>query len=555
VAAQTHQHGKEIFSIWSTFSMSIDHPQLSVLPQPEHITYNEGSFSLTRETVIATDQQTHALGLLLAEYLAPALGFTLEVQMDEPAKGPAIVLSINTELTRLGKEGYILTSTPERATISGLAPAGVFYGTQTLRQLLPVEIFSSTPVNRTWEIPAVAIEDAPRFPWRGAMLDPSRHFFPKQEILKMIDLLALHKMNILHLHLTDDQGWRIEIKKYPRLTEVGSQRKETIIGHAFNPQGYDGTPHGGFYRQDELREIVAYAAARSITVVPEIDMPGHAQAAVAAYPELGVTGEQVEVATIWGIHPYLYSPTEATLNVLRDVLTEVLEIFPSPYIHLGGDEAIKNQWEASPQVQERIKELGLKDEHELQSWFLTQMGNFLTQQGRLLIGWDEILEGGLPEGAAVMSWRGTEGGIAAAQAEHDVVMAPQSHVYFDHYQSNDPTEPLAIGGYTPLDKVYGFDPIPAELTPEQAKYVMGTQGTLWSEYILTTDHLEYMAFPRLIALAEVAWTAPEHRDFADFRQRLAQHEARLTNLNVSFRPVASWEQEQSLETRQPHTRS
>ncbi len=523
--------------------------RFSILPQPASLIPGEGSFSLTPEAVIVTDQQTRTTGQLLADFLAPALGFTPPVLSDIPANAPALVLGVSAELSHVGQEGYALAVTPERIAIHAPTPAGVFYGTQTLKQLLPPGIFSRTPVEQTWQIPAVSIEDAPRFPWRGAMLDLSRHFMPVQEIRKFVDLLSLHKMNVLHLHLTDDQGWRIESKKHPRLTEVGAWRKETIIGHAFDPQGFDGTPHGGYYRQEELRELVAYAAARFVTIVPEIDMPGHACAAIAAYPELGVTGEQIEVATTWGIHPYLYNPDESTLQFLRDVLAEVMDIFPGSYIHLGGDEAIKNQWQTSPQVQTRIKELGLKDEDELQSWFLTQMGEFLVEHGRRPIGWDEILEGGLPDGAAVMSWRGMEGGIAAAQADHDVVMTPQSDVYFDHYQSNDPAEPLAIGGYTSLEKVYNFNPVPAELSAEQARHVLGAQGNLWTEYIPSASHLEYMAFPRLIALAEAIWTPQERHSFADFRQSLATHEARLTHLNVTFRPVASWEREQDFPPR------
>src|SRR5258708_6550272 len=350
------------------FSMAIesDFPRLALLPQPGTILPGTGSFSLTRDTVIVCDEQTREIGLLFADFLAPASGFALRVLPDAPVDVPTIVLAINAEFAHLGKEGYLLKATQEDITIQSSSPAGVFHGMQTLKQLLPPTIFARTPVSQTWEIPVVAIEDTPRFPWRGVLLDAARNFIPTQEILKMIDLLALHKINILHLHLTDDQGWRIEIKKYPRLTDVGARRKETVIGHARNPQGYDGIPHAGFYRQDELREIVAYAAARFITVVPEIDMPGHAQAAIAAYPELGVTGDPVEVATTWGIHPYLYNPAEKTLQFLRDVLTEVMVLFPSSPIHLGGDEAIKDQWQASSQAQARIKELGLRDEHELQ---------------------------------------------------------------------------------------------------------------------------------------------------------------------------------------------
>ncbi|MBO0779489.1 MAG: beta-N-acetylhexosaminidase [Ktedonobacteraceae bacterium] len=527
------------------------HPdQLAIVPQPASITRGEGYFQISQDTVITTAHQATATGAFLAETLAPALGFSLPVLIDDiHPDQPAITLEVNPALASSGSDGYTLKVTPQGVSIRGSSPAGVFYGTQTLRQLLPVEIFSSTPVNREWTVPAVTIEDSPRFPWRGLMLDTARHFFPKEEILKFIDLLALHKMNRLHLHLTDDQGWRIEVKKYPKLTEVGAYRKETVVGHAREPQGYDGTPHGGFYTQNDLREIVAYAAARFITVVPEVDIPGHARAAIAAYPELGVTGEQVDVATTWGIFPYLYQPTGKAIQFLQDVFTEVMDIFPSRYIHVGGDEAIKEQWRASTEVQARIKELGLKDEDELQSWFLRQIGTFLAQHGRSMVGWDEILEGGLPPDATVMSWRGIAGGISAAQAGHDVVMTPTTHVYLDYYQSNDTTEPLAIGGYLPLDKVYSFEPIPDVLTADQARHILGAQANVWSEYIPTTEHLEYMTFPRAIALAEVAWTPQAQRDFASFRQRLATHEARLQSLKINFRPVAKLDQEQTFPPR------
>jgi hexosaminidase len=527
-----------------------DFSELALLPRPETLIREVGQFVLTRETRIIANPQTQTTGRLLADFLGRSTGFALPVAAEAPAHGPVIVLEVNPALARLGKEGYVLKVRTERITITGFAPAGVFYGTQTLKQLFSPDVFSPTALDRTWTVPAVTIEDAPRFAWRGLMLDTARHFIPTDEVLKIIDLAALHKLNVLHFHLTDDQGWRIESKTYPRLTEVGGWRKETVIGHAFHPQGYDGIRYGGFYRQQELREIVAYAAERFVTIVPEIDMPGHARAALSAYPELGVTGEAVEVATTWGIFPELYSPTESTLRFLQDVLVEVMDIFPSPLIHLGGDEAIKDQWQASPLVQERIRELGLKDEHELQSWFMTRMGTFLQQHGRAFIGWDEILEGGLPNGAAVMSWRGREGGIAAALAGHDVVMTPCAEVYLDYYQSNDPAEPLAIGGYIPLDKIYQFEPVPAELTPEQAEHILGAQGNLWSEYVTTPAHLEYMLFPRLLALAEVTWLARgQERDFADFRQRLSRHEERLSHLQVRFRPVASWEQEHTFPAR------
>ena len=532
-------------------AIDFERPEVAILPLPASIiNSNEEDFLLTPETVIATDARTHATGELLANTLAPSLGFLLPVQADIPSDLPAIVLGIDPELAHLGKEGYILQVMPQRIVMRGADPSGVFYATQTLRQLLPADIFSPLPVRRVWNVPTVLIEDTPRFPWRGFLLDTARHFIPKCALFKLIDLLALHKINVLHLHLTDDQGWRVVIKKYPKLTEVGAYRKETLIGHARNPQGLDGIPHGGFYTQHDLREIVAYAAARAITIVPEIDMPGHAQAAIAAYPELGVTGKQIEVASGWGIYPSLYNPTDKTIQFLQDVLSEVMTIFPSSYIHVGGDEAVKDQWRASSGVQARIRELGLKDEEDLQRWFLTQMGTFLAQNSRRLVGWDEMLDGGLPPDSIVMSWRGTQGGTDAAQALHDVVMSPYTHLYLDSYQSNDPEEPLAIGRYVPLERVYGFDPIPGVLTGEQASHILGAQCALWSEYVSTVEHLEYMAFPRAIALAEVVWTAKKQHNFHDFRRRLALHESRLTTLAVNFRPVAKLHQEHTFPVRE-----
>jgi hexosaminidase len=525
-------------------------PEVAILPLPASIIHSEGEFLLTQETVIVTDAQTHAVAIALAHALAPSLGFLLPVLMSVGSDLPAIVLGIDLELAHLGQEGYVLQVTPQRIVLRSADPTGVFYATQTLRQLLPADIFSLRPVRRTWHVPSVLIEDTPRFRWRGFLLDTARHFIPKSAIFELIDLLALHKINVLHLHLTDDQGWRIEIKKYPKLTEIGAFRKETLIGHERDQQGYDRKPHGGFYTQHDLREIVDYAAARYITVVPEIDMPGHAQAAIASYPELGVTGEQIEVATGWGIYPSLYNPTDETIHFLQNVLTEVMTIFPTPYIHVGGDEAIKKQWRASSLVQERIRELELKNEEDLQRWFLTQIGTFLVQHGRRLVGWDEMLDGGLPPDSIVMSWRGVEGGILAAQAHHDVVMSPHTHLYLDSYQSNDPAEPLAIGRYTPLKKVYDFDPVPDVLTTEQAGYILGAQCALWSEYIPTMEHLEYMAFPRAIALAEVTWTPKKQHDFHDFCRRLAVHEARLTALAVNFRPVAKLHQEHLFPSRE-----
>jgi hexosaminidase len=366
-------------------------------------------------------------------------------------------------------------------------------------------------------------------------LDVGRHFFDKEFVKRYIDLIALHKMNTFHIHLTDDQGWRIEIKKYPRLTEIGSKRKESpMIG---NRKKGDGTPYRGFFTQDDIREIVEYARKRYITVVPELEMPGHSLGALAAYPELSCTGGPHEVMTRWGVFEDVYcAGNDKVFEFMEDVLTEVIELFPGEYIHIGGDECPKARWEKCPKCQARIKKEGLKDEHELQSYFVKRIEKFLNSKGRRLIGWDEILEGGLAPNASVMSWRGTEGGIAAARSGHDVVMSPTTHCYFDYYQSkNRKQEPEAIGGFLPLDIVYSFEPVPAELAPEQRKHVIGAQGNVWTEYIHTPSDVEYMALPRMCALAEVVWTPAELKDWDDFRDRLDRFAERLDAMGVNYR--------------------
>jgi hexosaminidase len=515
-----------------------DVPSIAVIPQPGAVQPGAGAFTISPATRIAVDAASESAGRMLASWLQPATGFAPNVARGSASDG-AIHLAIDPSLARLGEEGYALEVTPKRVTVRGGGAAGVFYGAQTLRQLLPAAVFASTPQEGVaWSVPAVRIEDQPRFPWRGAMLDVSRHFMPKEHVLRFIDLLALHKLNTFHWHLTDDQGWRIEIKKYPRLTEVGAWRKETRLGHERrNPKGFDKKLHGGFYTQDEIREVVEYARQRHITVVPEIEMPGHAQAAIAAYPELGVTGQQLEVWPRWGINANIFNPSEKTILFLQDVLTEVLQLFPSRFIHIGGDEAIKDQWKASPEVQARIKELGLADEHEMQSWFVRRMDTFLAERGRRLIGWDEILEGGLAPGATVMSWRGVDGGITAAKAGHDVVMSPTTHAYLDYAQSQEPTELPNIGGNLPLEKVYSFEPIPEALTAEEARHVLGAQANIWTEYMQSPGHVEYMVFPRLSAMAEVGWTAPERKNYDDFVARVRVNERRLEGLGVNYRAV------------------
>ncbi len=516
---------------------------LAIIPKPATLTVQQGSFTLTPDTIIYTDRASADLGRRLAAYLEPATGFNLRVQLSAAAQGPRITLAIDPRLERLGAEGYTLDVESRRIVLRAPQPAGIFYGIQTIRQLLPPEIFREAKVTGvSWTLPAVRIEDTPRFAWRGMHLDCGRHFMPKEFVKKYIELLALHKMDTFHWHLTEDQGWRIEIRKYPRLTEVGAWRKETIVGRqADNQPGdakFDGVRHGGYYTQDDVREIVAYAKDRFITVVPEIEMPGHAVAAIAAYPELGVDAAGTQVATYWGVFDNIFNPTDATVRFLQDVLTEVIELFPSRYIHVGGDEAAKARWKASPAVQARIKELGLKDEEELQSWFIRKMDAFLTSKGRRLVGWDEILQGGLAPGATVMSWRGVEGGKAAARDGHDVVMAPTTHTYFDYYQAKpEDQEPLAIGGYLPLDTVYSFDPVPPDLEPKYVSHVLGGQGQVWTEYLPGPKAVEYMAFPRTCALAEAVWTPPAAKDFADFVARLDVHAQRLAILDVNYRPA------------------
>lgn len=518
--------------------------QKNVIPLPLHMVERAGTFRLDETTTIVAPDAARAIGQQLACTLAPALGFLPAVAAAAGANGNTIDLRIDAGLAdRLGPEGYLLTIDEGRAEIRAAAAAGLFYGTQTLRQLLPPDIYRQAAVGRAaWELPGVEIEDRPRFGWRGAMLDTARHFMPKSFIKKYIDLLALHKLNRFHWHLTDDQGWRIEIERYPRLTEVGAWRKQTVSGHWRHdqPNTYDGKPHGGFYTQADIAEIVAYAADRFVTVVPEIEMPGHAQAAIAAYAELGNTdvlpAEPLEVSPDWGVNRNVFNANESTILFLQGVLDEVLALFPSEYIHVGGDECPKEQWRNSPTAQARLRELGLADEDALQSYFIRRMDSYLTQRGRRLIGWDEILEGGLAENAIVMSWRGEAGGIAAAQAGHDVIMASNRYTYFDYYQSEDrAAEPLGIGGFISLEKAYSFEPIPPELTPEQGRHIIGGQGQVWTEYIADYRHVEYMAFPRLAALAESVWTPAERKDYGDFRGRLSTHLERLAILDVNYR--------------------
>ncbi|MFV8128694.1 beta-N-acetylhexosaminidase [Streptomyces syringium] len=500
-------------------------------------------YVIDEDTEIDAGPGTERVARWLRATVGAATGLPLAPHGDDANR---IMLRILPELAEEhgSHEAYRVVVDGYLVAIDGASETGLFWGAQTLRQLLGPEAFRRAPVaaRTEWELPALVIEDAPRFAWRGAMLDVARHFLPKGDVLAYVDLLAAHKLNVLHLHLTDDQGWRLEIKRYPRLTEVGAWRARTKVGHRASPL-WDERPHGGYYTQDDMREIVAYAAERHITVVPEIDMPGHSQAAIAAYPELGNTDvidtTSLSVWDTWGVNPNVLAPTDTTLAFYEDVLTEVLEIFPSPFVHIGGDECPKDQWRASPTAQARIAEEGLADEDELQSWFIRHFDRWLTGRGRRLVGWDEILEGGLAEGATVSSWRGYAGGIAAARAGHDVVMCPEQQVYLDHRQAAGDDEPVPIGFVRTLEDVYRFEPVPPELDAAGAERVIGTQANIWTEVMESRQRVDYQTFPRLAAFAEVAWSrlpAPEARDFAAFERRMTGHYARLDALGVDYRP-------------------
>lgn len=510
---------------------------VAIIPKPIQLIQEPGAFKWNANTKIIVPADVENLDpvvTFLVQLIAPATGFKPVVAF-EPVAENAVVFQINDTIS--SPEGYILEVSPQKITISSRQPEGAFYALQTLRQLLPPSIESREKVeNERWLVPSVKIYDAPRYSYRGLHLDVSRHFFPVETILKYVDLIALQKINHLHWHLTDDQGWRIEIKKYPKLQEIAAYRDETLVGHYNDqPHQFDGQKYGGYYTQDEIREIVAYAESRFITIVPEIEMPGHASAALAAYPELGCGFGPYKTATKWGVFEDVFCPNDVTFQFLEDVMTEVLELFPnSPYIHVGGDECPKTQWQKSAFCQNLIKKEGLKDEHGLQSYFIQRIEKFINSKGRNIIGWDEILEGGLAPNATVMSWRGTEGGIEAAKQGHDVIMTPTSHCYLDYYQSRSEDEPLAIGGFLPLEKVYNYEPTPAELNETEAKHILGVQGNVWTEYIPSEEKLDYMVFPRATALAETGWIAQKHKNYDDFTQRLGNLMKRWDVLNVNY---------------------
>lgn len=493
---------------------------INIVPKPYKITETPGVFELNDKTALQLKGDGAEKA---ANYLKRKIKTAAGFELNEGAAGKGIVLTVNADST-MGEEGYSLIVTPETVTIASSAPRGLFYGVQTLLQLLPAEIESSSRVEGvSWTVPCVEIQDKPRFKWRGMHLDVCRHFFPVEFIKKQLDIMAMYKLNTFHWHLTEDQGWRIEIKKYPKLTEIGSKRID------------EGREYKGFYTQEQIREIVQYAADRYINVVPEIEMPGHSLAALAAYPEYSCTGGPFKVRNVWGVEPDIYcAGNDATFAFLEDIIKEVVQLFPYKYFHIGGDEAPKARWKECAKCQKRIKDEGLHSEHELQSWFVQRIEKVLLKHGKKMIGWDEILEGGLAPSATVMSWRGEKGGIEAASQGHDVVMTPGNWVYLDHYQGSNKVEPVAIGGYTILEESYGYEPVPEELDKEKQKHILGTQGNVWTEYMYSPELAEYRIYPRIIALAEVNWTVKEKKDFTDFLKRMNNQFVRLDGHGINY---------------------
>ncbi|MFG1954036.1 beta-N-acetylhexosaminidase [Micromonospora sp. NPDC048830] len=509
---------------------------IAIVPQPALVDELPGYFHLVPDARIGASAEATPLAWLLHDALRGS-GHRLAVVC---AEDPAAVIRLGIDRAiDDSAEAYRLVVSPERVELVGATAAGLARGVQTLRQLLPAHALRTTAVGRDpVSIPCCRVQDAPRFEWRGVHLDVARHFMPKSFVLQLIDAAALHRLNVLHLHLTDDQGWRLEVPGHPRLTEVGGWRTETVIGaDPVAPKTFDGTPHGGFYSIDDLREIVAYAADRHITVVPEVDVPGHVRAVLAAYPHLGVTGETVQTARHFGIFDDVLAPTDAAMAFARDVLEVVLDVFPSRFVHLGGDECPRTQWRNSPLIAKRAADLGLASVDELQSWYLRELTGYLTDRGRRMVGWDEVIEdGGVPTDAVVMAWRGMENARLALKAGHDVVMTPHQRTYFDKYQVRHPDEPLAQAGVVSLRDVMTFDPCPPDL-PDAGR-VLGVQGQLWTEYMPTPQTVQYMAFPRLCALAEVAWTQPERRSVDGLLARLPAHLRRLDALGLDYRPLA-----------------
>jgi hexosaminidase len=515
--------------VFSILFSTVFHAQAKpdLIPYPQSVIMQEGKF-LIPETLILNDK----LPKEETEYFKKRLGSQVKFQSSSSTEKAHVMhmlvpqpkIPLNPEED---KEKYTIYISPKRIFISSYTKQGYFLALQTLIQLF--EEYRDSK-----EIPAMEINDQPKFAWRGMHLDVCRHFFSVEEVKQYIDYLAMYKLNTFHWHLTDDQGWRMEIKKYPKLTEIGSKRKESMIG-AYVDNTFDGKPYGPyFYTQDQIKEVVKHAQQRHITIVPEIEMPGHALAALSAYPELACTKGPFEAATKWGVFDDVFCPKEETFTFLENVLDEVIALFPSEYIHIGGDECPKTRWKECAHCQELIKKNNLKDEHGLQSYFIQRIEKYINKKGRKIIGWDEILEGGLAPNAAVMSWTGINGGIEAAKSGHFAVMTPGSYCYFDHYQGDPQSEPNAFGGFTPLDKVYSYNPVPEELNAEQAKYILGVQANLWTEYISDFKQVQYMIFPRIMALSEVAWGTADSKNYKDFENRVVHQFATLDKMKINY---------------------
>ena len=591
-----------IYIIIYLFSISYGYAQKNyIIPEPTNITIpnsKEIGFRLSKKTSIELSGIDNSRSFIKSfiNYVENETGFILNTKYNKKTN---ILFKVQSGINNLGNEGYKIIILPKQSlTIEANSENGLFYGIQTLKQIIhytkrkrdddeftdfdivvkteEYKNFNSKQsinaanitttgyksINETgyfqglektetkklnaYDFASMIIEDTPRFGYRGMMLDVSRHFMPLSFIKKFIDLIAMHKMNTFHWHLTDDQGWRIEIKKYPKLASIGSKRTETVAGHVLKSpvslriwkdvQEYDGIPHEGYYTQEEIKEVVAYASERFITIIPEIDLPGHTSSLIAAYPEYGSSDKNIGVKTIWGIQEDIIKPNENTFNFLKDVFTEIADLFPSKYIHIGGDEANKKQWIESEEVQEIMKNLELEDEAQLQSYFISRMEKILNSLNKKIIGWDEIIEGGLNPNATIMSWRGVEGGITAAKAGNYAIMTPTSHCYFDYYQRKSNDEPLAIGGFTPLQKVYEFEPIPKELDLNQSSKILGAQGNLWTEFIKTPEQVEYMTVPRMTALSEVVWSKRKVRNFKEFKLRLNLYKYFLDLKNINYSP-------------------
>lgn len=494
--------------------------RISVIPRPSSVTAEGGFFRFNGRTTVTYPSECQEIENAVAalnEKFSVSAGFTVKNGSSE-----SNCLCFVPDTT-LKAESYRLEVAPERVMVSFGDPAGAYYAVQTLLQLLPVKVFSPDRIHFTsWKVPCCKIEDSPRFRYRGMHLDCCLHFFDIEFLKKYIDVMAMHKINVFHWHLTEDQGWRLEIKKYPLLTEKGQWRKETVVG-SLSSGVYDGIPHGGYYSQEQVRDLVEYAERRYVTIIPEIEMPGHALAAISCYPELSCGLEDhYETATRWGVFRQVYCPKPETFKFLEDVMDEVFDLFPSKTVHIGGDECPKTSWKQCPHCQALIKELGLKDEFELQSWFITRMEKYINSKGHEIIGWDEILQGGLAPNAKVMSWLGEEGGIKAAQQHHEVVMAPYPKYYLDYWQADPESEPLAMGGPTTLRTMYEYDPVPSVLTKEEAEYIIGVEGCVWTEYLPSPQRVEYMAWPRMCAIAESGWSSSS-KDWDCFANRLDRH--------------------------------